>query len=55
MAAKPAESVTYITDDGKDAYALVLSKDGGNYNLAWLDPDNYTWHAANETPPERVK
>ena len=52
---KPVESVEYKTDDGREAFALVLNTNqDGSLDLAWLDPDTYQWHAANQTPADRV-
>ena len=57
MAAKSVQSVTYVTDDGRDAFAFVLREDGDKYDLAVLDQDTYTLSAANQVPKdsERVK
>ncbi len=49
---KPVESVTYVTDSEKDAFALVVGEDGSHYDLAYLDPDDYTWHSANRVPKD---
>ena len=51
----PLNKVIYKMDDGRQAHAIVLEQRGDKYDLAWLDPDNYTWHAANDTPDDRVK
>jgi len=47
---KCVKSVTYKTDDGRDAFAFVLKEDGDKYDLAVLDPDTYALHAANDVP-----
>lgn len=55
---KPVESVTYVLDDGREAFALVVSRnvdDPGTLNLAVLDPDTYSLHAVNRADPTRVK
>jgi hypothetical protein len=51
----PARMVKYQVDGNTQAYALVLEQHGDKYDLAWLDPDNYQWHAANDVPDDRVK
>ena len=51
----PVVSVSYITDDGTEAFAIVVKRHGDTFDLAWLDPDTYQWHAANAVPAERVK
>ncbi len=53
---KPVESVTYTNDDGNECFAFLLSKNpNGSVNIAWLDPDTYALHAANEVPADRIK
>lgn len=51
----PVKKVKYQVDGNTQAHALVLDQRGDKYDLAWLDPDNYTWHAANDVPEDRVK
>jgi hypothetical protein len=51
--AKPAESVEYETDSGEWAYALVRSTNPDtSINLIVLNPDDYTWNAANQVPAD---
>jgi len=47
---KPAECCTYVNDDGEDCYALVVADNVDKVNVAYLDPANYSWHAANDVP-----
>jgi hypothetical protein len=56
MTLRNAKETTYIMDDGREAYALVKGEEpDGTLNLAVLDPDDYSWHAANKVPLDRTK
>jgi hypothetical protein len=41
---KPLESCTYKMDDGRETIAINPQREGSDWRITYLDPDNDTFH-----------